>query len=271
MSFLILFLFVMGAVWGSFLNVVILRSSKGKSFLGGRSMCPKCKHVISWNHNIPIISFILLRGKCAYCHKKISLMYPVVEMLTGLFFVWWFLVGSGFFKLVGSPWQVLQPIFWLIVGLVFIVIFVVDLLYMVIPYSLNLFLFSITLTYKVILLSFDQMQIGDFWNSVMCSIGLTLFLIGCNWVTRKVRGIDGFGLGDIYLAPSLGLILGWPKILPGMFLTFISGSVVGIALIILKRKRLGNYLPFAPFLLFGTVLSLMYGSWLWEWYMSIMK
>lgn len=271
MIVLIFFLFVMGLVWGSFLNVVILRSSKGKSFVKGRSVCPKCKHVIEWKHNIPLLSFLLLKGRCAYCNKRISLLYPVVEFLTGLFFVWWFLVGFGFFRLAGSPWQIVQPIFWLIIGLIFIVIFVIDLLYMIIPYPLNFFLFTVTLGYKVLLIAFGKMMVEDFWNSVICAFALTTFLILVNRVTRWYRGVDGFGLGDIYLAPSLGLLLGWPKILPGIFLSFISGSVVGVILILAKKKKLGNYLPFAPFLIFGTTISLMYGSMIWQWYMSIMN
>jgi leader peptidase (prepilin peptidase)/N-methyltransferase len=85
MSFLYVFLFFLGAVWGSFLNVVIYRSSKNMSFVSGRSICPKCKKTLRWYHNIPLLSFVLLRGRCAYCHKKISVIYPAMEIVTGLF------------------------------------------------------------------------------------------------------------------------------------------------------------------------------------------
>ncbi len=266
MTFLIAFLFVMGLVWGSFLNVVIIRSSKGKSFVKGRSYCPKCKHQLFWKDNIPLLSYFLLKGRCAYCHKRISIVYPIIEFLTGVFFVWWFLVGFGFFRLVGSPWVVIQPIFWLIVGLVLIVIFVEDLLYMVIPYWLNLFLFSITLGYKVLLVGSSKMQFKDLSLALVSGLVLAGFLVLANKLTKIIKGVDGFGLGDIYLAPSLGLLLGWPRIVPGIFSAFVSGSIVGILLIVLGRKKMGDYLPFGPFLILGTTIGLLYGEQLWNLY-----
>ncbi len=270
MTLLIIFLFVMGAVWGSFLNVVIVRSAKGKSFVKGRSQCDKCKHQLAWKDNIPLVSYVFLGGKCAYCKKKISMMNPVMETLTGIFFVWWFLVGFGFFRLAGSPWSVVQPIFWLVVGLVFIVIFVTDLLYMIIPFWLNLFLFSFTLGYKVLLVSSGNMQIKDLFVSLFVGIVLALFLVLMNIITKAIKGLDGFGLGDIYLVPSLGLLLGWPKVMPGIFGSFIFGSIVGIVLIVSGKKKLGEYLPFGPFLILGTVFGLLYGEAIWRFYLGFL-
>ena len=158
-----------------------------------------------------------------------------MESLTGIFFVWWFFVGFGFFRLVGSPWVLVQPLFWLVVGLIFMVIFVIDLLYMIIPYWLNLFLFSFVLVYKFLLYYFGQFQGRDFFNALFSGFALALFFILVNMLTQKIKGVDGFGWGDIYLAPSLGLLLGWPKILPAVFLAFVSGSIVGLGLIYLKK------------------------------------
>jgi prepilin signal peptidase PulO-like enzyme (type II secretory pathway) len=270
MTGLIIFLFVMGTIWGSFLNVVIIRSGKGKSFVKGRSQCDKCKHQLAWKDNIPLLSFLLLGGRCVYCHKKISIMNPVMELLTGIFFVWWFLVGFGFFRLAGSPWSLIQPVFWLVVGLVFIVIFVVDLLYMIIPFWLNLFLFSFVLIYKILLLSSGNLLRLDFFLALVSGMGLALFLVAANAITKKVKGVDGFGLGDIYLAPSLGLILGWPKILPAIMSSFVIGSIVGIGLLVRRSKKMGDYLPFGPFLILGTVLGLLYGQTVWNYYLSLL-
>src|SRR3989339_1592470 len=166
MYLIILFLFVMGLVWGSFLNVVIWRMSHGSSPLSGRSICPKCKHVISWYMNIPVLSYIFLGGRCAFCHKKISIQYPLIEFMTGIFFVWWFVVGFNFFKLVDNPWNIIQPAFWLIVGVVMLAIFIIDLLYMVIPFGLNLTLFTFALAYRVGLTSFGIMNRIDFVNAL---------------------------------------------------------------------------------------------------------
>lgn len=270
MTFVIIFLFVMGLVWGSFLNVVIFRMSHGKSIAEGRSICPKCKHTISWKYNIPLLSFFMLRGKCAYCKKKISIRYPLIEFLTGVFFVWWFVVGFNFFKLVGQPWSVIQPFFWLTVGLVLLAIFMIDLLYMVIPFSLNLTLFSLSLLYRVGLTSFGMMRGEDFIRSVESGIGVCLIFLLVQFLTKKIRGVDGFGLGDIFLVPSLGILLGWPKIVPGIFLSFLIGSLVGIVLLVSGKKKLGQYLPFGPFLIAGTVLSLFWGAQIWSWYVSLL-
>lgn len=270
MYLVILFIFVMGLVWGSFLNVVIWRMSHGGSPLSGRSVCPKCKHLIPWHMNIPLISFLFLHGRCAFCHKPISIRYPLIEALTGIFFVWWFVVGFNFFKLVGSPWSFIQPVFWLVVGLIMLAIFFIDLFYMVIPFGLNLILFTLALTYRVGLTGFGIMNSSDLYNALLSGAGICLLFLLLQKITKVVKKVDGFGLGDIFLAPSLGLLLGWPKIVPGMFAAFMFGSVVGIALIMLRKKKMGQYLPFGPFLIAGTVFALLWGNRIWSWYIGLL-
>lgn len=257
-------------VWGSFLNVVIYRSSKNISFVKGRSRCDKCKKTLTWYQNIPLLSFLFLGGRCAYCKKKISIMNPVMEVLMGLFFVWWFFVGFGFFRLMGSPLGLVQPLFWLVVGMVLLTIFISDLLYMIIPFHLNLLLFSLVLFYRVFLWSFGYLQSFDFGLALLAGLSLATFFWLMNWITQKLRGVDGFGMGDVLMAPSLGLILGWPKILPGVMSSFILGSVVAIALLVAGKKKWGQYLPFGPFLITGTALSLLYGMKIWEWYIGLL-
>lgn len=260
----------MGTVWGSFLNVVIIRSSRKKSFVGGRSYCDKCKHQLAWYDNIPLLSYLWLHGRCAYCHKKISITNPIMEALTGIFFVWWFWVGFGFFRLLGNPLGLVQPIFWLVVGMVLLTIFVSDLLYMIIPFYLNLFLLSIVLVYRVFLLNFGYLQKIDFLLALLSGVVLALFFLVMNWLTRRIRGKDGFGMGDVFLSPALGLLLGWPKILPMFMLSFVLGSMVAIVLLLTGKKKLGQYLPFGPFLILGTALSLLYGNQIWNWYVELL-
>lgn len=270
MTFLIIFLFVMGLIWGSFLNVVILRTAKNKSFVGGRSECPKCKNQLAWYDNIPLLSYFLLGKKCRYCKKSISFIYPVVEFLTGIFFVWWFLIGFGFFRLVGSPWTVLQPIFWLLVGLIFIVIFIVDLLYMIIPFGLNLALFLLVTVYRISLVASGNMRAVDLFSAVVAGLAVSLGFSLINRITRKLKGVDGFGLGDIYLIPSLSILLGWQKFVVAIVFSFVIGSVVGIILLGFGKKRKNDYIPFGPFLIMGTVLALLYGGVVWDWYFSLL-
>src|SRR3989339_249727 len=166
MLIVISLLFMLGIVWGSFLNVVIYRTAHGKSPMEGRSRCPKCAKLIPWKYNIPLLSFFLLGGKCAFCHKKISWQYPLIEFMSGMLFVWWYLVGMQFFRLIGSPWQVIQPVFWLTVGMIMLTILMTDLLYGVIPLSVNFLFFSLVLLYRAGLVGFGMMERADLWRGV---------------------------------------------------------------------------------------------------------
>lgn len=185
-------------------------------------------------------------------------------------FVWWFVVGFNFFQLVGSPWSFIQPVFWLLVGMVMLSIFMTDLLYMVIPFSLNLLLFSLALFYRVGLTGFGIMQSADFVRALISGVGLCMLFVFLQVVTKMIKKVDGFGLGDIYLAPSLGLLLGWPKILPGVFISFVLGAIVGVILLLVGKKKIGQYLPFGPFLILGTIAALVWGGPIWNWYMSLL-
>lgn len=271
MFLIIFFLFVMGLIWGSFLNVVIYRTSHNLSPAKGRSICPKCKKTIPWKYNIPLLSFIWLRGRCANCHKKISLRYPAIELMTGVLFVWWYLVGSSFFRLFGNPWFVVQPIFWLVIGMILLTIFMTDLLYGVIPLSINMTLFTLVLLYRVGLTSFGIMTGSDLLMAFISGIMLGLLFLSLQKITKLIKGVDGMGDGDIVLSPALGLLLGWPKILIATFFAFAIGAVVGVVLILLKKKKMSNSIPFGPFLVLGTILALVFGGPIWTWYVGMLQ
>lgn len=261
------FVFLLGLVFGSFLNVVIYRTTQGMSPLSGRSVCPKCKKIISWKHNIPLISFFILGGRCANCKTKISWQYPVVEFMTGIMFVWWFLVGRSFFLLFGQPWNYVQPVFWLIVGMLLLVVFITDLRFGLIPDQVSLPLFILASGYRLGLVTSHQMQMTDLVNAVISGLVLMLFFY-CLWYFTKGRG---FGYGDVKLAPSLGLLLGWPRTLVGIFIAFCLGAVVAVFLLVLGKKKFGQTIPFGPFLVSGTVASLLWGQQLWGWYWSLLQ
>ena len=153
--------FLLGLVIGSFLNVVVYRVIHGDSPLRGRSVCPKCGKKISWWDNIPLISFVLLRGKCRYCRKQISWQYPMLELLTGMLFLWWFGVGQLFFRLSLDPFATIQPIFWLAVGVGLISLIVADLFYGLLPDIFTLPLILMSLVYRVGLTMAGVMQVKD--------------------------------------------------------------------------------------------------------------
>lgn len=267
MQFINLFVFVMGLVWGSFLNVVVYRSSHGKSFVTGRSICPNCKKVIPWKYNVPILSFIFLQGKCAFCKKKISWQYPLIETMTGLLFLWWFMIGKSFFQLTGNSYAVIQPIFWLVVGMIFLVIFMTDMLYGLIPDSVNLFFLTVVLFYRVFLVSVGIMDPKDFVVSIITSViigGFFLFLV---WITKG----KGMGWGDVKLSPILALLLGWPKALVALFCAFVVGAIVGLVLIAFKKKKMKQTIPFGPFLITGAMIALVWGNQIWSWYVGMLQ
>ncbi len=254
--------FVFGLVFGSFLNVVIFRTTHNASPLSGRSRCPKCKKTISWKHNIPLLSFFVLRGQCANCGAKISWQYPVVELLTGVLFIWWFLIGRGFFLLVGQPWILLQPVFWLVVGMLLLVVFVADWRFGLIPDSTSISLFILALGYRLSLAGFGLMRSDDLVRAIISGLLLAAFFYGLWFVTSG----RGFGFGDVKLAPSLGLLLGWPKTLIAVLLAFIFGAAVAVILLVMGRKKFGQTIPFGPFLVLGTLAALLWGNDLWNWY-----
>lgn len=266
MSFLIaVFLFILGLAVGSFLNVLIYRTVKGESWLMGRSYCDHCQKKIVWYDNIPLFSYLWLRGKSRCCGRKIPLSYPLVEVMTGSLFVWWYAAGSLFFKLTQAPFQTLQPLFWLAVGTLLLVIFFSDLLHMIIPDLVVGALLLLTIFYRLYLVVSGIMQWQDFWL-MLGGMVLGLAVIGGLWLVTKGKGM---GFGDVKFVVPMAWLLGWPKIMVGLFLAFFIGGVIALVLLILGQKKLEQKIAFGPFLVMATVLSLLWGdaifSWYWPW------
>lgn len=261
-----IFVFILGLSVGSFLNVVIMRTLRGEEFLWGRSHCDECSRSLQWWEMIPLVSFIALRGRCRTCHKEIDIMHFVVELLTGLLFLWWWVIGFAFFQLTQTPLTVLQPLFWLLVGIIMLVIVIVDLRSFIIPDWATLLLFALTLLYRVVLILTDAHQPVDFAWALFGSTLLLLFFLFLWLITAK----KGIGFGDVKLVFPLGLLMGWPSMFVGIFLAFVIGAVVGIILLLNKKIAFGRALPFGPFLILGTFLSLLYGDSLLRWYISLL-
>jgi len=231
-----------------------------------RSRCDRCKRQIKWYDNIPLLSYLLLRGKCRFCHKTISLDHPVMELLAGALFVWWYTSGFIFFQLSLSPFTLLQPLFWLVVGMVLLAIVLSDFLYMIIPDFLVGILMALVVLYRFLLVSAGIMQWEDLIKSVIAMFLATAF-IGSIYAITKGKGM---GLGDVKLMLPLGLLLGWPKVLVALFLSFIIGAIVALFLLAMKKKKMGQVIPFGPFLVLATVISLMWGNQIFAWYLSLL-
>ncbi len=261
-----LFLFIFGTIIGSFLNVVIYRSLKDESWVKGRSKCESCGTLIHWYDNIPLLSYFLLSGKCRKCKTPIAITHPVVEFLTGTLFVWWYWGGSLFFRITHEPLRYVQPLFWLVVGLLLLVIVCADFLYYLIPDEAVLLLTGVTLLYRVALVSTGVMQPFDFIRAVIGAIGLSLFFFSIYFLSKK----KGMGFGDVKLIFPLGLLMGWPNMMVGTLLGFLLGSVVGVVLLLSGKKTFKQAIPFGPFLILGAVGALVWGNQLLQWYFHLL-
>lgn len=245
--------FVFGATIGSFLNVCIYRIPAGKSIVSPPSSCPQCGQQIRWFQNVPILSYLLLLGKCAYCSVRISLRYPAIEALTGGLFV---LVLYSF----GFSW--VTPIYWIFVAALVVITFI-DLDHQIIPDVISLP--GIVVGF---LCSFFVPWVG--WQNSLLGIllgGGLLMLIAYGYEFFAKR--EGMGGGDIKLLAMLGAFLGWKAIFPIVFLASFAGTLIGVPLMLLQKRDGKLALPFGPFLALAAIIYLLYGPQLLTWYLGL--
>jgi leader peptidase (prepilin peptidase) / N-methyltransferase len=249
------FIFIFGLIVGSFLNCVIYRLEKEESFLFGRSYCPRCKKILKAIDLIPVLSFLFLRGNCRYCKKKISWQYPLVELGNAFLFVLFF----QHFNFFLPGFNFLAFIFYLAISCFLVVIFVYDLKHFLIPDKIIFPAIGLALIYN--LFNFNNL-LFNFLPSALA--GFLFFLI--IYLVSQGRWL---GFGDVKLVFLLGLFLGFPNILVGLFLSFTIGAIIGIGLIILKSKNLKSEVPFAPFLVVGSFIAFFWGEKILNWYLSL--
>lgn len=245
--------FVLGAVVGSFLNVCIYRLPAGESVVSPPSHCPRCDNRIRWYDNIPLISYVILRGKCRGCGAPISLRYPLVELLNGLITLG-LMLNFG----PGPGFLVLFVFCSALVTITFI-----DIDHQIIPDEISLpgivigFLCSLVLPYPGWLSSLLGILLGGG--------SLLLVAYGYHFLTGK----DGMGGGDIKLLAMMGAFLGWKAVPFIIFSSSLVGSVVGISLMYLYRKDSKLAIPFGPYLAAGALLYIFYGEQLIHWYLNL--
>lgn len=262
-----LLLFILGTIFGSFLNVVATRSVQGKSWITGRSRCDSCKHVLNWYDMIPLFSYLFLMGKCRACRATIDISHPLIEFLVGSLFVWWFWFGFGilgFFQLTHAPFSSIQPLFWLIIALLLGYIALIDIRHYLIPDAAVVITTLLILGYRLALWGVGIMQLSDVWHTVYMTIGITIFMFFL-WAITKGKGM---GFGDVKLVIPLSLLLGWPRGVVGIFAGFVIGAVFGVFLLMMGRKRWRQPIPFGPFLILGALIGLLWGRAIWEWYIQ---
>lgn len=274
----LLFAVMFGSMVGSFLNVVIHRVPNEMSIVFPNSACPKCNAPIRPYDNIPVLSWLILAGKCRNCKVPISPRYPAVELLTGLVFglVYWQLGFTAFLP-VG-----------LIFGAVMIALIFIDAEHMILPNVITYPLLVLAVLVRVIYpLLFGTQYFSDMqyapatwmtgypaWVVSLASAAIgalagggSLWLVGELW--KRLRGVEAMGLGDVKMMLGVGALLGWRLTLLSIFLGAFSGALIGLAIIAKQKdKTMQAQIPFGIFLGTGSILALLFGEQLIAWYMK---
>jgi len=251
----IILIVVVGLAWGSFLNVVIYRLPQRISLLQPPSSCPHCQTRIKVYDNIPVLSYILLRGKCRHCQAKIPLTYPLVELLTPLSFLLLYSQYSLSVHFFASALFVSA-----LVALGFI-----DFTHQILPDEITLPAAALALIYSLfgLGLTFTQALVG-----AVVGAGILLLVYGAYYLLRKKEGL---GLGDVTMMLMIGAFLGWQQTLFTLILASLLGALVGGFFILFRKKTLQYALPFGTFLAAAAFVSLIWGERIITAYLSLYK
>ncbi len=250
-----IWVFILGLCIGSFLNVCIYRLPESKSIVKPRSMCPNCGTLIRFYDNIPILSYVWLKGKCRHCDAPISLRYPVVELLSGLF-------AAGVFFKYGISLE--AAVYYVFIATLLVITFI-DIDHQIIPDVITLpgipifFGASFALPQITYIESILGLLIG----------GGSLFLVA--WMYHLLTKKEGMGGGDIKLLGMMGAIIGWKGVLFTIFAASAVGTVSGMLIMLKTRKSMKLAVPFGPFLAIGGITYILFGPQLIAWYFNLLR
>jgi leader peptidase (prepilin peptidase)/N-methyltransferase len=245
---------VLGSIVGSFLNVCIYRIPRGLSIIFPSSKCPSCNNPVRPKDNIPILGFILLKGKCRFCKTAISWRYPFVESANAL------LYGMVMWRF-GPDFSWTLPLYFILVSTLIVITFI-DLDYQIIPDSITLPGIPLALIFGSTLLP-DPFSRADLLGFKASLVGFLLgggLFYGIGIAGSMVFRQEAMGGGDIKMMAALGGVLGWKGIILTTFLGSFFGSFIGIFLIVTKGRERGTKIPFGPYLAFGALCSLFLGQ-----------
>ncbi len=245
--------FVIGLLFGSFSNVVIYRCPHGKSVVRPRSSCSKCNKFIAWYDNIPVLSWLLLRGKCRNCKTNISIRYPLVELINGFLFL-------GLYLKLGISWTLLESIVfvWSLTVASFI-----DLDHMILPDKFTLSGIVIGLVGAILSPEREWMP---------AVLGVLIgggFLWAIAYLYFLIRKEEGMGGGDIKLLAWIGAVLGWTAVPFVILVSSILGTVIGVLLLLRSKNGMKTMIPFGPYLSMAAVLYIFCGRTLANWYFEL--
>jgi leader peptidase (prepilin peptidase)/N-methyltransferase len=245
---------VVGLMVGSFLNVCIYRIPHRRSVVRPRSRCATCERALEWYENIPVVSYVALRGRCRTCGTHISLRYPIVELVTAALFV-------IEYEAIGlTPLLPVRIAF----GCVLIVLFAIDLEHQLLPNVITLPALGVGLAAAAVLPP-------GLRDAIIGSIlgGGILFLIA--EVYFRLRNEEGMGMGDVKMLAMIGAFLGWKLTILTLILASLGGSLVGVLLLVTQRGNLKAAIPFGTFLAAGALVASLYGEPLVAWYLNLLR
>lgn len=236
-------IFWFGMLIGSFLNVVIYRVPRQQSVVKPRSKCPSCGNMIKWHQNIPVLSWLVLRGKCANCGFKIPIKYPLVELICGF-------IALNLFPNSLEPEDLFTFVYYFSVACVLLAHFIIDIEHKLLPDKLNIYFLLITLPYVVFTTPYMYWLLGG-------AIGF-LGPLFVTWAFYKLRGQIGLGGGDIKLFGILGLLLGPVGIMHNIFMSCFVGAIIGILLIVTKKMNKDTTLAFGPYIILVASIQIFF-------------
>jgi leader peptidase (prepilin peptidase) / N-methyltransferase len=246
--FYIIFI-ICGLAMGSFLGVVAYRLPRKLSIIKPRSFCPHCKREIPFYDNIPVISYIILKGRCRYCKKRIPLNTLLIEVITAMVFV----LNYIFFGLS------IKTISGIILCSILVLISFIDIEFQIIP-NVIIFPFALVgLAFSIFL------NLKSWWMPFVYSAGAFLFMLIIHLIYPR-----GMGMGDVKLSFLLGAYL-VRNVVPALFLGFLAGAIYGVLLIIIKKRKLRHVISFGPFISIGSIIALFCGDNILKWYVSFLK
>lgn len=279
-----IWLFVFGLAIGSFLNVIAVRYDQEKFILnrktlGGRSACPKCGNKLNWFELVPLLSFTFLLGRCRNCKQRISLEYPLVELLSGLIFV---LVPLGVDQFLTPINHTLLASGYTLVFITLLLISIIDIRIKIIPDEANIFLIIL----GIIIATLSAKEFGPVSGSFLGPYGALFGLRDILWLNRVVAlffGVvfygllilitkgRGMGMGDLKFTAALGVVFGWPDIVIITGLSFIIGSLFSLPGLLSRKKGLKSFLPFGPFIAMASLVVFLWGEEIMRFYFSLFK
>jgi leader peptidase (prepilin peptidase)/N-methyltransferase len=246
---------ILGLIVGSFLNVCIYRMPRDMNIIRPRSSCPSCGGLVRFYDNIPILSFLLLKGRCRDCGSPISIRYPIVEALNGIMYLFAYMRFGLDYSL---------PIVLALLSSMVVITFI-DLEFQIIPDQITLpgILIGLVASSFVFPDPFEPAQITGMINAVV-----GLFVGGGLFLAIAVLSKGGMGGGDIKMMAMVGAFMGWKGVLLTTLIGSVVGSAIGIGLMVFKGKDRKTKIPFGPFLAFGAVVTLFGGALILDWYLG---